>query len=73
MNSIRLFQDDRGKNVPHLNGVDISSATNRVVIEVSAGGYAVARVDLVGKIEVDIDNLAFEFTYVGERDGQDDE
>lgn len=72
MNRIKLFQDDKGKHVLHLNGVDISSAARRVVIEVSASGYAVARVDLVGKIEADIDNLAFEFAYVGEQDGQDD-
>ena len=76
MNSIKLFQNDKGKHVLHLNGLDISSAVSRVVIEVSADGYAVARVDLVGKMDVDIDGLAFEFSYLGERDeqdGQDDE
>ena len=73
MNNIKLFQNNSGRHVLHLNGVDISSAVNKVVIEVSAYGYAVARVDLVGKIEVDIDGVSLEFTYAADRDGQEDE
>lgn len=73
MSDIKLFQDEHNKYRLVVDGLDISGAVSRVNIEVGASGHAVAKVDLVGRLFVDISGCSFELTYEGNSETQADE
>lgn len=70
MSDIKLLQDERGKYQLIVDGLDISGAVRRVVIEAGPSGYAVAKVDLVGRLSVDISGCIVELTYDGDYETQ---